>query len=151
MGEVQINPVFSNPKSRIKNEVCVVFVSQEVRDVVRRGARELAGDPSTGIRLEIPRHLQKNLKALESISYALKRKRPGMRRNVKFNDDRLDLVLDFCIDPDKDDAVWKKIRPDQAKAARSRMVVGGEPSTDVDESELDSLLEGDTGRPSSAP
>ena len=146
MGDVQISPVFSNPKSKIKNEVCVIFV----RDVVRSGARELAGDPATRIRLEIPRHLQRNLKPLESISYSLKRKHPGMRRNVKFNDDRLDLVLDFCIDPDKDDAVWKKLRPDQAKTARSRMVTGGEPSTDVDEAELDSLLDGDMGRSSTA-
>ena len=124
----------------------MVFSSQEIRDVVRRGARELAGDPTTGIRLEIPRHLQKNLKALESVSYALKRKHPGLRRNVKFDDDALDLVLDFCVDPDKDGAVWKKLRPAQARAVRTRLVAaGGEPSVEVDQDELDSLLDGDPG------
>ena len=69
---------------------------------------------------------------------------------MKFDDDQLDLVLDFWVDPDKDDAVWKKLRPDQAKAARSRMVTRSEPSTVVDETELDSLLEGGTGRSSAS-
>ena len=68
---------------------------------------------------------------------------------MKFDDEALDLVLDFCVDPDKDGAVWKKIRPAQAKAMRSRLVSGGEPSMDVDDDELVSLLDGNPG--SSAP
>ena len=97
------------------------FSSVEVRDIVRRAARELAGDPQSGIRLEIPQFLQPNLKALESVSYALRRKHPGMKRNVKFDDEKMNLVLDFCVNPTDPDATWRKIRPDQAALVKHKI------------------------------
>ena len=114
MGEVSVKRAFLNPRSKLKDEVVAVFSSQEIRDVVRRSARELAGDENAGIRLEIPRALQNSLKSLEAVSYALKKKNPEMKRSIKFDDDRMDLVLDFCLDPDNG-APWRKLHPEQAK------------------------------------
>ena len=42
-----------------------------------------------------------------------------MKRNIKFDDQHMDLVLDFCFDPDAGN--WRKICPGQAKAVKSRM------------------------------
>ena len=93
MGELHVVTVPFTSRSKIKEEVIVGFSSAEVRDIVRRAARELAGDLQSGIRLEIPQFLQPNLKALESVSYVLRRKHPGMKHNVKFDDEKMDLVL----------------------------------------------------------
>ena len=124
MGSISIKKVFAGPRSKIQNEVIAVFASAEVRDTIRRGARELAGDPDAGIRLEIPGHLQTSLKALEAVSFGLKQKNPKMRRNVKFDDAELDLVLDFSLDPDGG-APWRKIRPAQAIAAKAKLGKSG--------------------------
>ena len=60
-----------------------VFSTVEVRNVVRRAAKELGGDPNAGIRLEILVALKPSLKALESLSYSLKAKNPGIKRSKK--------------------------------------------------------------------
>ena len=121
MGELSVETVPFTSRSKIKEEVIVTFSTVEVRDIVRRAARELGGDPSSGIRLEIPRFLQRNLKALESVSFALKRKHAEMKRNIKYDDEKMDLVLDFCINPSDPDSTWKKIRPDQAALVRGKI------------------------------
>ena len=113
----------------------------EVRDIVRRAARELGGDPTSGIRLEIPRHLQKNLRSLESVSFALKRKHNGMRRNIKFDDDRMDLVLDFCTNPSDPASAWKKIRPEQAALVKSKVAGQGQASEEMTGDEIGRLLD----------
>ena len=100
MGNISIKKVFSGPKSKIQNEVVAVFASTEVRDAVKRAAKELAGDTDAGIRLEVPGFLQPSLKALEAVSFRLKQKNPKMRRNVKFDEAVMDLVLDFSLDPE---------------------------------------------------
>ena len=102
IGEIGVKTVPFTARSKIKGEVIVVFGTVEVRDIFRRAARELAGSPEAGIRLEIPQYLQPSLKSLEAVSYALKKKFPGIRRNIKFDDEKLDLVLDFCTDPGAD-------------------------------------------------
>ena len=99
--------------AKVQDEVVAVFSCSEVRDTIRRLARELAGNPSAGIRLEVPRFLQPSLKALEAVSFNLKKKNPSMRRNVKFDDDAMDLALDFNLDPEGS-GVWRKIRPAEA-------------------------------------
>ena len=64
MGELSVKRIASNGP-RIKDEITAVFSSIEVRDAVRRAAKELAGDNEAGIRLEVPTRLQPSLKALE--------------------------------------------------------------------------------------
>ena len=137
MGNISIKKVFAGPKAKIQNEIVAVFATAEIRDTIRRAAKELAGDPLAGIRLEIPGHLQSSLKPLEAVSFALKKKHPGLRRNVKFDDSVMDLVLDFSVDPDGG-APWRKLRPSQALAVRSKMK-GGD-GDEVGEEELETML-----------
>ena len=108
-----------------------------MRDAVRRAARELAG---AGIRLEIPRYLQPSLKALEEVSYNLKKKNPDMRRNIKFDNGELDLVLDFCLNPSAD-PTWRSLQPAGAKAVKAKLSTSGAATKgEVDEDELNSML-----------
>ena len=62
---------------------CGLLHCVAIRDAIRGMVRELGGDPNAGVRLEILYGLQSDLKALESVSYNLKKKFPGMRRNIR--------------------------------------------------------------------
>ena len=110
MGELSVKRVASGPRAKITGEVIAIFSSVDVRDAVRGAAKELAGSPDAVIRLEIPTSLQPSLKALETVSFHLKKKHPKLRRNIKFDDAEMDLVLDFSTDPDFG-APWRKVRP----------------------------------------
>ena len=141
MGNVSLKRVACGPRSKIKNEVIVVFSSTEVRDTVRGSARQLAGHADAGIRLEIPHALQPSLKALEAVSYRLKQNYPDVRRNIKFDDLEKDLVLDFCTDPSTNQP-WKKVRPAQAKAMVKKMKKNGSSgqSEEMSENDLERML-----------
>ena len=139
MGSLSVKKVPSGPRSKVKNEVVAVFSSIEVRDVVRGSAKELAGQSDAGIRLEIPNDLQASLKALEAVSFNLKKKYPNMRHNIKFDDSERDLVLDFCTDPNANKP-WKKVRPAQAKALRKKLAKGNGGTGDVSDEELGRML-----------
>ena len=105
-------PAGHRNQGNINNEVTVEFPSIELRDVVRAAAYNLAGHPGAGIRLEVPHHLMANFKALNSAAYKLKTRYSGCKRNIKYDDELCDLVLDFKTD---EDSGWKRIRPSQAK------------------------------------
>ena len=95
------------PEACIKGEAIVTFQSTDVRDAVKGAARNLAGKGRDyGVRLELPNHLKSAMKALQAASYELKSKYPQARRNVLFDDETQDLVLDFCLGKGKD---WKRI------------------------------------------
>ena len=65
-----------------------------------------------GIRHELPNFLKSSMSALQSISWELRQKHPESRRNVLFDDQALDLVLDFCP---SEGASWRQISASQAK------------------------------------
>ena len=71
-----------------------------------------------GIRLEVPDFLQENFKALEQIGYRIKRNNPEARRNIIFDDSRLDLALDVKAGVDVE---WCRILPESAKQARKKV------------------------------
>ena len=119
-------------QSKNKDEVIVRFPDVATRDAVRSAAFHLAGK-NAGLRLEIPDTLRPSLRALESVAYNLKRTNPGMRRNVKFDDEKLDVVMDVRLN---DSGTWKKIRPGQAMAAR---VISGPPRDGEEEITADEL------------
>ena len=140
MGEIGVKKVAAGPGSKKSGEVSVVFATVEVRDAVRRAARELAGDPGTGMRLEIPYNLQPSLKALEAVSFNMKQKNSKIRRSIKFDDQAMDLVLDFNVDPDGDGA-WRQVTAEQAKKMRAKIQAkGGRAAADTDD-ELDGLMD----------
>lgn len=123
-------------KGTIRHEAVVEFPTVDFRDIVRKVAYNLAGEPGSGIRLEVPHHLMKNFKALESASYKLKQKFKNMRRNIKFDDERCDLCLEFKL---KEGSPWKRIRPEQAKEMQRAEGEAEELSVD----DITSLLSGE--------
>ena len=139
MGEISVKRVAAGPRSKITGEVIAVFATVEVRDAVRGAAKELAGSPDAGMRLEIPRFLQPSLKALEAVSFNLKKKFPNIKRNIKFDDGEMDLVLDFCTNPDAGEQ-WRKVRPAQAKIKKASMVRSGQ-TVEVSSDELEKMME----------
>ena len=58
MGELSVKRVPAAPTAKITREVITIFSTVEIRDAVRRAAKELAGLSDAGIRLEIPYFLQ---------------------------------------------------------------------------------------------
>ena len=90
----------------------MTFESTDARDAVRAAAHNLAGHKDSGMRLHVPGHLEPHFKILENISYVLKGKYPSLRRNIKFDEQNMDLVLDFQTE---DGEQWRSVRPPQAK------------------------------------
>ena len=145
MGEISVKRITARPRSKIVGEVVAIFSSVDVRDAIKGAARELAGCSDAGIRLEIPQYLQPSLKALETVSYNLKQKNPMVKRNIKFDDAEMDLVLDFCMDPGVDDPRWRKVRPAQAKVLKAALGKNVGVTTEVTTDELEQML--DVGQP----
>ena len=140
MGEIGVKRVAST-STKFPDEVIALFSTVEVRDTVRRAAKELAGDTGAGVRLEIPFALQPSLKALESVSYNLKQKNKEVKRSIKFDDHAMDLVLDFNIDPSAPGSQWKRVTAVQAKQMRSKLATTGGRASEVTDNELSSMLD----------
>ena len=138
--QVSVKKVAAGPRSKKTGEIIAIFSSREVRDAIRGAARELAGQDDTGIRLEIPSHLQPSLKALESVSYNLKKKHPDIKRNIKFDDGEMDLVLDFSISPE-DGTPWRRVRPDQAKIIKRNIAAKQGRASEVKSDELERMMD----------
>ena len=142
LGQLRTERIPYGPKSKQKNEVLVRFASTEARDVVKGSASNLAGQgPDVGIRLELPNHLKSSMKSLQQLSYDIKQTHPHSRRNVLFDDDAMDLVLDICV---AEGQPWKRITSSQAKdrlRRKKRPAVAVRSALDDDE--LDKILDGD--------
>ena len=111
------------PKSKYKKEMLLTFRTVEARDIVRSAASNLAGKGQEyGIRLEIANHMKADMKALQAVSYDIKQRHPEARRNVLFDDDSLELALDFSIG---DGHPWKRVAAGQARARRRPAGAGG--------------------------
>ena len=137
IGDISVKRVAEAPGSKISNEVIAVFSTVAVRDAIKRAAKELGGEAGFGIRHEIPNALQTSLKALEALSFHLKQKHPGIKRNIKFDDVAKDLVLDFSLNPESGD--WKRVSAVQAVQMKSKFSRG---KAAVTNNELEDLLGG---------
>ena len=138
LGPVKISrPRDVRNKDKIKDEYVVEFENKHVRDVIKASAANLANfRESAGMRLDLPDHLQRDFTSLMNLSYDLKRKHAGLRRNVKFDEQDKGLFMDLKLDEESD---WRRIKPAQAEAAgRRRKKNGG--ARGMDEEELMSLL-----------
>ena len=96
----------------------VTYQSVDVRDAVKRAARNLAGKAMEyGIRLEIPNPMKSDMAALQSISYEIRQKFKDSRRNVLFNDETMELVLDFSV---AEGRPWRCMTAAQAKERKKK-------------------------------
>ena len=125
-------------RSKIEHEVIVVFPDIETRDAVRAAAPKLAGIKDAGIRLEVPEFLRPSMRSLESTTFLLKKTNPALKRNLKFDDEVMDLIMDIKL---TEDGQWKRIRPSEANEARKgRATPSREGSVEMDSSEIQSLF-----------
>ena len=103
-----------DPRSKVQDEVLVLFENKEVRDAIKAASPNLAGEGrKAGVRLQVPGHLLTNFKLLENLGYQMKAVDSSVRRVVKFDDSNQDLVLDVRIGDE-----WKRVRPSEAQAAK---------------------------------
>ena len=84
-----------DPRSKVKDEVLVVFETKQVRDAVKAKAANLANfGQEAGMRLEVPNHLQKSFRMLMNLAFDMKQKNPDLRRNIKFDEEELSLFME---------------------------------------------------------
>ena len=132
VGHFSARRVPCGPSTRIQNEVVVTYRTVEACDAVKSAARNLAGKgPEFGVRLELPNHLKTAMKVLQSMSYDIKKKCPSAKRNVLYDDEVLDLALDFSLGEGKP---WRRMTAAQARERRKRALRDEELDTLLDES-----------------
>ena len=119
-----IRRVRSAPRSKQHDEVCVIFREAETRDLILSYARNLAsyvdknGDPSAGIRMEVPPHLLMTHRLLTMYGFGLKNKYgKETRRIIKFDLAEQSLYLAYKL-PTGD--LWHEITPAMAKAYKDK-------------------------------
>ena len=112
LGQCRVDRVV-DPRSKVQQEVVVEFPTPAIRDAIKASGHKLQGKRA-GIRMEIPHFLKSDFVVLQSISYRMKMANPDMKRSVKFDDEKLGLFLDVQLPGEE----WRRIRPDQARAAR---------------------------------
>ena len=110
------------PTIEAQNQVLVTFDSVRDRDEVKSAAKNLAGtDRTVGVHLDPPDHLRSHFQTFQAAAYQMKRKHKSLKRNVRFKDVELCLVMDFKIDGNAD---WRTIDVEAArtlvKHARSK-------------------------------
>ena len=135
--ECVVRRVPTTRASKLEGEVIVEFPTIAIRDAVRGSAYNLAGQTGVGIRLEIPNHLMNNFRALNQAGYRLKQRYPLCRRNVKFDDEVCNLIMDFRTTVD---GTWSRLRPEQA-----RQLEGPSRVRDLTAEDMSQLLEGEDG------
>ena len=139
LGEVKIIKP-REPRNKNKDEYIVIFESKQVRDAVKAAAPNLANHrEDAGMRLHIPDHLQKDFHALMNLSFDLKKRHPGLKRNIKFDEEDNGLFMDLKLEEGAD---WKTIKPAQAFRANKKRT-GKKHS--FEDRELEDLLEEDEG------
>ena len=70
----------------------------------------------------------------------MKQKHLKIRRNIKFDDDKMSLVLDFNIDPEGS-GTWRQVTSKQAKQMKAAMKSGGGQAQTLSDQELTGLLD----------
>ena len=139
LGPLEIAPASGNGKGRIQREFVVTFENKEERDRVRSNASKLALLPkdTAGIRLKLPDFLQSTFNVLQNAAYQIKKKNPAAKRNILFDDNNLNLALDVKVN---DASEWKRILPDDARAAGARPGRGPNGRENLDAASISSMM-----------
>ena len=104
---VQIERIQQARRSRVQDEVKVVFATSRERDLVQSYAANLAKhEGKAGIRMDIPEHLRGLFKLYEAHGANLRQRFPGLRRSIKFDDTSQSLCMDVRM-PEKQK--WHRI------------------------------------------
>ena len=87
----------------------MTFDQVRTRDYVRTHAKNLQSGFS--LRLDIPPHLRGDYVKLQDLGFRLKKSNETCKRNIKFDDQTQELVMDFCVDEE----TWKTVTVAEAK------------------------------------
>ena len=110
--DFRVRRVDSRPDAVAKDQVVVTFGTARERDSVKAKASNLrGGDKQTGCQLEPPDFLRGQYQAFQGLAYCLKKKTPGLKRNIKFDDLTLSLKMDI-----KTDDSWRTVEYVTAKS-----------------------------------
>ena len=122
-----------------RSEVLVTFECFEDRDLVKAAGPSLAGQTDAGLMIHVPGHLLDNLHALNGVGYSIKKNNPGVRRAVKFDDEKQDIYMDIKIGDQ-----WRRITPAEARqVAPSLPSSGSRGSRNLSVEDLSALVQGD--------
>ena len=103
----RVDKVQQARRSRIQDEVKVVFASSKERDLVQSYAINFAkSNGKAGIRMELPEHLRGLFKLFEIHGANLRQRFPGLKRSIKYEDVSQSLCMDVRM-PEKDK--WHRI------------------------------------------
>ena len=103
----RVDKVEQARRSKITNEVRVVFASSRERDIVQSFATNLAkSQGAAGVRMEIPEHLKGLFKLFEAHGAYLNRNFPGTKRSIKYDDPAQSMCMDVRL-PSSDN--WHRI------------------------------------------
>ena len=116
--DFEVRRVAPRPDSDAKDPALVTFMSLQLRDEVKQLGRNLRGsDRTVGLQIEPPDHLRSHYQALQKMAFEMKRKFPSLRRNIKFYDMDLALVMDVQTTAG---GPWKTVGYEDAKIALKR-------------------------------
>ena len=102
-------------RSKINDEVLVLFATSKQRDIVQSYALNLSKMAGkAGLRMEIPHHLEGAFKVMEEHAGLLNKKFPGTKRSIKFDDIAMSLSIDVKLPSDDQ---WRKFSYRQIKHA----------------------------------
>ena len=108
------------PQSQLQNEYSVEFATVNERDLFRSYAPRLQQHQrSAGMRLALPDFLVSHFKTLEHEAFRIAQRKPGTKRNIKFEDATRSVVLDIKLP----DSAWVRITYEdvvQAKGSRRK-------------------------------
>ena len=145
----RVDKVEQSRRSLIENEVRVVFASSRERDIVQSYANNLAKvQGKAGIRMELPEHLRGLFKTFEAHGAALRRRYPGLKRAIKYDDQSQSLCMDVKM-PDR--AKWHKIneiemREISRRYSNMQRVVGDEEAGDEEDRRKILSIDGEEDR-----
>ena len=146
---VQIEKVEQTRRSRVQNEIKEVFASSRERDLVQSYAANLAKhEGKAGIRMEVPEHMRGLFKLFEAHGANLRRKFPGLRRSIKFEDTTQSLCMDVRM-PNKQK--WHRINAMEMREIARRTSVEDGARAGEDEDDRRKILGMDGGASASVP
>ena len=124
--------------SNIEDEVVAVFTTKHLRDSVKTKGSNLADHKDAGMRIEVPGYLMGTFNLLQSVGFHLKKKDAGVRRSVKFDDEKFSLFLEAKIGGE-----WRRIFPAEAKKLSKSIPEISRGPRSIAGGELAALLKGD--------
>ena len=111
---LSVTEVYSPPDAPAQNQVLVRFDNARMRDEVKALGKNLNGrDQTIGIQIEVPDFLRGRYQTFQSLAFQMKKKHPTLKRNIKFIDSEMTLIMDVKLDADTN---WKTIQYEDASA-----------------------------------